>query len=442
MPMPVWALPSAPDMRQWQWTAPREATLFSHNGAAPGPATASATAAALPKSMPSQPPLGIHKWLVELADLVDPSGAVIELPETPRSATAAPFFAKIEAWAEQFAQVAEMDAEMEGQLLREFDSICREFQTLLRLAGLTVDEVHEAFDLLWGSLESSSLHEGEKARKDKETKLSVHQVDPASVLLSAVIDGVGACHLLQAADYGLDFWRSLFACVAQLPHHERTGSVANKVLLATPSAFLARMEDILPSHLCAIYVSNPSSTISTREVADALQHLDLNRDGGSDLVHATTELIVNHLHHMGDLRNVRARGISATSHSHSHATPCPSSALAASSTSWLLTLAHIPSVQQETLFQTLQTLSQPQLGLEGVKEFYTHNIADLCELLLAQWTSRGYVAHDLQNQFQRLMERAVAPKAKDNAEGNPALAVLALALYKSDHSRPDRKSVV
>ncbi|EPE03969.1 fungal specific transcription factor domain containing protein [Ophiostoma piceae UAMH 11346] len=436
-PLPVWALPSAPDLRQWQWTPPRDAALFTRNNT--DSATPTVTTAKGPISS-----FGVPKWLVELADFVDPSGAAVELPETARSATAAPFFAKLEAWSGKFSETRGVSGgSRDEQLLRDFDNICSEFQTLLRLAGLTVDEVHEAFDLLWGSLESSSIKETTRHSSEGHA-LALHQVGQASTLLSTVIDGVGACHLLQATDYGLDFWRSLFACVAQLPNsHEQAGFVASKVLLATPSTFLAQMADILPSHLCTIFVSSEGGVAQRqareKSIADALQNVDLNRDGGSSLVQATTEQLLRHFNYNhGHLRaGVQGRGFSAPSHG--HAAVSSGASFAASSTSWLFTLAHIPKVRQDCFFQTLSQLQKASADTStGACD--TFRINNLCELLLAQWTSRGYVTQKTVHKYQFFLKKVTAARNSSNERnehtGDPTLATLALALYQSDHSRP------
>ena len=219
----------------------------------------------------------------------------------------------------------------------------------------------------------------------------------------------------------------------------------------------------------------PYSTLTqaqVHEIAEALEHIDLGQHG--NLIDATTELLV-----ASSLSSWSSSGTDAGIPAKNHTTTSTSSTISG----WLLTLAHMPSVRQDCLFKTMSQLqsSASQARVETTQAVTTAKTAqaepretvlavtetdtktataasknvwhmgsahldhlDLCELLLTQWISRGYVKPQVRRSFEQTMaamasssSSSVPPQAaQDAAYNHPgALAALALAVFWPKHSR-------
>ncbi|CAK7223051.1 hypothetical protein SBRCBS47491_005070 [Sporothrix bragantina] len=439
---PAWALPNAPDLRQWQWSPPRDATEWAQNLSLLSRQADTAKTASGTSIFPA---FGMPKWLTELGSEVAERNEAVEIQQQQpaRVITAQQLYINLQAWREVATTLPE--AEFTAQL----DDICSEFQTQLRLAALTVDEARDVFGQIWTVL------------REKKNSLEAH----APLLFAAVLEGIRTCPLLQEQDFGPAFWRELFVCVSQLLpknavtslQNPLTATVALDTLLATPPLFLEDVVDLLPPHLCAIFANHAatthtnmssSTTLATsigdtpthalaKKIARALQHMDLKQH--NNFLNATTELLaVASL--STKISSVTAdTGISASNHASSIVAPA-----------WLLTLAHIPQVRQDCLYKTMSQLQQPSVaapptpetGIATITATTTTNNdnaawhmrrADLCELLLAQWISRGYVTQQAQQTFRRTM--AAISSQECHHDHSAALAALALAVFWPKHSR-------
>lgn len=321
---------------------------------------------------------------------------------------------------------------------------------------MTVDESHEAIGLVWKGL----------SEKGKDSQVAFEKY--VAKLHAAVLEGVRACRLLKASDYGAAFWRDLYVYVSQLLPNSSSSSpqvtvIALDTLLATPPQFLAGVTDLLPPHLCAVFANQNVATRTSaslkesagtaratatatattsshaltraqvQQIAEALEHIDLGQHGA--FINTTTELLATSSLSLNHKNNGGAAdaGISAESH--------PTTAVVSG---WLLTLAHMPSVRQDCLFKTMSQLLQSSASQAPVEttqaattvqttqtaqqQEHINNI-DLCELLLTQWISRGYVTQ----QVQRSFEQTMAALGESNHPG--ALAALMLAVFWPKHSR-------
>ncbi|KJR89438.1 uncharacterized protein SPSK_05937 [Sporothrix schenckii 1099-18] len=477
--LPAWGLPNAPDLREWTWSPPRRAQeLSEQNVVSSRQVQDNSSRGRLRESSTSVFPA----WLAGFGGeqpVPEAASPAESIEPMQRSMAAQLMFTKVQTWRESISTLSEKD------FSRRLDDICRDLQSHLALAAMTVDESREAVGLIWKGL---SDKEGEHALQTN-----------ASKLYSAVLEGIRACRLLNASDYGVTFWRDLYVYVSQLlpnsssRNNRRSRSpwvmtMALETLLATPSQFLTSVADLLPPHLCAVFVNQnlATSTLTetrnaaaesshtltrakAQEIADALEHIDLVQH--DKLIDATTNLLVAASLPSSNSGRPDPK-ISATNHT----ITTPSSTIPG----WLLTLAHMPSVRQDCLFKTMSQLqssaSQAQVETTQVAttaqttqttqdaqeeprklvlaatetETETATAAsnnawhmrsahlghvDLCELLLAQWISRGYVTQQVRRSFEQTMA-ALASQDVTAAYDHPcALAALALAVFWPKHSR-------
>ncbi|CAK7204450.1 hypothetical protein SEUCBS139899_007207 [Sporothrix eucalyptigena] len=444
---PGWALPNAPDLRQWQWSPPRDSAEWAQNLSLLS--QQADTAKTTSSSTSIFPSFGMPKWLTELGNEAAEMAEVIE-PQQQRTQTITTkaLHAKLQAWREAAGTLSEAD------FATQLDDVCGEFQTQIRLAALAVDKVRDVFGQVWAVL-----------RERDSDNMEAH----ALVLYAAVLEGIRTCPLLQAQDFGTELWRQLFVCVSELlPNSNSNGNrshltaaMALDTLLATPPLFLADVVDLLPPHLCTIFASHAMTTAHTNttmntastgtvgtathtlaeKVAQVLQHMDLKRHGS--FIDSTTELLIvasSPTALQTGSNGFTDTGISASNHAGTNLTNI--------SPVWLLTLAHMPQVRQDALYKTMSQLQQPlsatqQPALETTahadaatamnNDIAWHmRRADLCELLLAQWISRGYVTQQAQRTFRRTM---AAISAQNEKKCDLALAALALAVFWPKHSR-------
>ncbi|CAK7240292.1 MAG: hypothetical protein STHCBS139747_001730 [Sporothrix thermara] len=466
---PAWALPNAPDLRQWQWTPPRDASEWAQ-----GLSLLSRQAGTAAKSGTSLfPSFGMPKWLTDLgSDLAESTdAAAAEQQQKPaRAVMAQQLYTKLDAWRETAATLSETD------FATQLDDVCSEFQTQLRLAALTVDEARDVFRQIWAVL--------------RKTGSSMEANAP--LLFAAVLEGIRTCPLLQAQDLGPAFWRELFVCVAELlpgstkaeSQNSLTASVALDTLLATPPPFITSIADLLPPHLCAIFVGHAmakhtdtsmnTAAVATaaaakentyihtlaEKIARALEQVDLEQHGR--FLDATTQLLITSiaLHSpppsLTNSKDVTNAGISM-----------PNLTVDNIVSAWLLTLAQMPQVRQDFLYKTMSQLQQAAVAAPPLSETdaatttttaaaaaaaattaTNSNVAwhmhrtDLCELLLAQWMSRGYVTQQAQLSFRRTMAILSASAHecdhlghRDHRDHPAALGALALAVFWPKHSR-------
>ncbi|CAK7219189.1 hypothetical protein SCUCBS95973_003735 [Sporothrix curviconia] len=471
---PAWALPNTPDLRQWQWSPPRDASEWAQNTSllSRQADTAKSGNGGGGGGTSVFPLFGMPKWLTDLgSEVAEVDNDVIEpqpQQQQARVVTAQQLYTSLQTWREVAATLSETDFAV------QLDDICSEYQTQLRLAALTADEARDVFGQIWAVV------------REKGGDLESH----ASLLFAAVLEGIRTCPLLQAQDFGVEFWRELHVCVTQLlpknatvdAQSPLTAAVALDMLLATPPLFLADVADLLPSHLCAIFASHAlaAHTITSwdtaaraasttaiegtrthalaEKVAQALQHMDLKQH--SNFLETTTELIAV---------ASSSSSSSSTSTSSVFSLPANNSGIADTGISapnrvasmvasvWLLTLAHIPQVRQDKLYKTMSQLQQSSEAAPPTPETGAATIAattttdnnagwhmrrtELCELLLAQWISRGYVTQQAQQSFRRTMA-TISAQGCNNQSGQPvhrdhpaALAALALAVFWPKHSR-------
>ncbi|CAK7270628.1 hypothetical protein SEPCBS119000_004185 [Sporothrix epigloea] len=450
-PPPIWALSNAPDLRQWQWTPPRDAVQGLLRQADPA------------VSGKSLFPLEMPEWLTELGREVVKGAHAVEEPQHRKESVAAQqLYTKLEAWRRVVTN------QPETAFKAQLDNICDDFQTQLCLALLTVEDARSVFCQIW-----AVLHE---RRVNREAH--------APVLFAAALQGIRTCPLLEAQDFGAAFWRQLYVNVAQLwpwDHHAKsrsalaaTATMALDTLLATPPCYLADVADLLPLHLYIVLVSHaarahtdPSiGTIAAdeahmhalaKDVARALRHVDLETQGS--FIHATTQLLMDRLSSSPSLTHTDSLAAGVNS-STVFATDDFSSNVA---TTWLLVLAHMPQVRQDFLYKTMSQLQQTIKATQSVSNtgaIVTSTTTmrsssttchmrrvDLCELLLAQWISRGYVTVKAQKLFQRTLGAISAQDCQDRQDcrdgqdrrdcrDHPAaLAALALAVFWPKHSR-------
>ncbi|KAL1892737.1 hypothetical protein Sste5346_006820 [Sporothrix stenoceras] len=463
--LPAWGLPNTPDLREWTWSPPRSVQELAGQDQNEN--------VVLSRKVQDKSNLGRRRessasilpaWLTgfggepPVAEATSPADSI---EPKQRSIAAQLLFTKLQAWNESMPTLSERN------FSRQLDDICRELQSHIGLAAMTVDESHEAVGLVWKGL----------SEKGKESRLAFE--NNAFKLYAAVLEGIRSCRLLNASDYGTAFWRDLYVYVSQLlPNSSssisgsspRVTAMALDTLLATPPQFLAAVADLLPPQLCAVFANQNVATrtgtnaennaataashVLTRaqvqEIAEALEHIDLGQH--DNVIDATTELLV------------AASGISAKNHTTT--TVC----------GWLLTLAHMPSVRQDCLFkamsqlqssasqapvettqaattaqttQTTQTTqAEPVLAATDTELATAHtNHLELCELLLTQWISRGYVTQQVQRSFEQTMaaidsfpqpvldDVEKAHNKGDNGNHPGALAALALAVFWPKHSR-------
>ncbi|CAK7263718.1 hypothetical protein SEPCBS57363_000712 [Sporothrix epigloea] len=429
VPPPIWALPNSPDLRQWQWTPPRDTI----QGLRQADSTGSGTFI-FPFEMP--------RWLTDLgSNVVDSTAAVETQPQQKESIAAQQLYGKLEVWRTEAAKLSET------AFMSQLDDLCGEYQTQLRLAALTVEEAHNAFCQIWAVL------------LEKGDNLDAH----ASLLFAAMLQGIRECPLLQEQDFGAAFWRELYVCVAQLsPRNSNaktstaTAAMALNTLLATPPLFLSQFVDLLPLHLITIFTSHATSMTEmsanttaaaeaqthelAKKVAQALQHMHFESNGS--FLDRTTQLLLAPISYSPPL--ISDDGIPATNGLASMVGPA-----------WLLTLAHIPQVRQDYLFQTLSQLLQPiaasppsKTGSASTETTATQSSGttwhmrhvDMCELLLAQWISRGYVTLPVQKSFRSTMTTIFAQECDlsghhGHRDHPAALAALALSVFWPKHSR-------
>lgn len=476
--LPAWGLPNAPDLREWTWSPPRSAPeLAEHNSVLSRQAQENNSRRHRRESSTSVLP----SWLTgfggepPVAEATSPTESI---EQKQRSIAAQLLFTKLQAWRESIPTLSEKD------FYRQLDDICRELQSHLGLAAMTVNESRETVGLVWNGI------------CEKEGKDTLQT--SASKLYAAVLEGIRACRLLKASDYGAAFWRDLFVYVSQLlPNGSSSSSssslrvttMALDTLLATPPQFLAGVADLLPPHLCVVFAGqNVATRTSTRTrkdaavashvltwaqvqgIAEALEHIDLGQHG--NFIDATTDLLVASSLSLDGYGSADA-GIPAKDYNTTTTTTSSPSIIPG----WLLTLAHMPSVRQDCLFKTMSQLqssaSQARIGTTqadttaqtkprepvlAVTETETETTTaassnarhtssahldhlGLCELLLAQWISRGYVTQQVRRSFEQTMaamtSSSVPPQAAQDAAYNhpSALAALALAVFWPKHSR-------
>lgn len=429
VPPPVWALPNAPDLRQWQWTPPRNTT----QGLRQADSTRSGTSI-FPFEMP--------RWLTDLgSDVVESTAAVETQPQRKQSIAAQQLYKNLEDWQTVAVKLPET------AFMSQLHNVCLELQTQLRLAALTVDEAHNVFCQIWSVL------------LEKGDNLEAH----VSLLFAAILEGIRECPLLQEQDFGAAFWRELYVCVAQLSPRisnaktsTATAAMALNTLLATPPLFLSELVDLLPLHLFTIFTSHATSTHTeisadttatveaqthelAKKVAQALLHMHFDKHGS--FLDRTTQLLLPLFSRSPNL--IADDGIPATNGSASIVGPA-----------WLLTLAHMPQVRQDYLFKTIQLLeptaaSPPtKTGSASTETTATKSSGttwhmrhvDMCELLLAQWISRGYVTLQAQKSFRSTMTTIFAQDCvlsghHDHRDHPAALAALALSVFWPKHSR-------
>ncbi|KIH87626.1 hypothetical protein SPBR_04671 [Sporothrix brasiliensis 5110] len=477
--LPAWGLPNAPDLREWTWSPPRRAEeLSEQNVVSSRQVQDNSSRGRRRESSTSVFPAWLAGFGGEqpVSEAASPAESIEPMQ---RSMAAQLMFTKVHTWRESIPTLSDQD------FSRQLDDICRDFRSHLALAAMTVDESREAVGLIWKGL---SDKEGEHALQTN-----------ASKLYSAVLEGIRACRLLTASDYGVTFWRDLYVYVSQLlPNSSSTDSRRNRsprvmtmaleTLLATPPQFLTSVADLLPPHLCAVFVdqnlatstltetrnaAEESSHILTRaktqEIADALEHIDVGQHG--KFIDATTNLLV-----AASLPSSNSGPPDAKISMTNHTITTSSSTISG----WLLTLAHMPSVRQDCLFKTMSQLQssasqaqaettqvattaqttqttqdaqeEPRIPILAATETETQiataasnnawhmrsahlGHVDLCELLLAQWISRGYVTQQVRRSFEQTMA-ALALQDVNAAYSHPcALAALALAVFWPKHSR-------
>ncbi|OAA61237.1 fungal specific transcription factor domain containing protein [Niveomyces insectorum RCEF 264] len=465
LPPPVWALPNAADLRQWQWSPPRDARdardapaatatkrtdtqrLGEERSDRAGPTVSSSSSSSWLATAARMPSLGLPRWLAELggadedaapqpplaAARTDEADASAEPSTTrPRNPSADLLFAKLQAWRDALDAGGgdPTTALSPDDGAYRVDGLCSEFQTQLSLAALTADEACEVLGRLWDGLRG-------------RTRLFEQH---AAAVVSAALDGVAACRLLHARDLGAGFWRRLLVCAAALPENNDNNNgaaarLAFATLVATPAECVNAVADVLPLVVSKALChndehSNDRGSVEgvSQQVARALQSLDLEPPHNSHFVSAATEFVIRRV---DDQQGAAISSSVAVTNAHR---------------AWLFTLAHMPQVRQESLYKTMARLQSqeqekavPALVAGGVSiDDGTRRHMDgrvLCQLLLAQWRSRGYVTAQVQRTFDRLLRTGDAARHPGHGRGDgavtahTALAALALAVFRSKPSR-------
>ena len=398
-PMPQWGLYMAPDLTQWQWkpptqrpSTPREPTARSGRG----------WSLMLPR-----PPWLNHYDVDEIEGPAEGSDRA-RAPST--TLVTAPFFAEL-------AALSSLSADPPNAVALRLGAVAGQLQQLLALGAFSGEEIGSAVDSL-----STTMREGLAASYAKLAEEYSFQ------LWTAVLIGVTSCKILPRDHYGERFWSGLLSRMAELPVSDRLGQLFEKFMEAVPEQFVKGMRRGLAS-LVNRLLDDEYHTFSSQDLASddpawatttemegqGLAEDDVRRISASERVQSLARAL-NQLHPIAQHRFRKELSKTLLGRTTSNAR-----AQRRRVRNWLSVLARMAHVEQRYLFGILEGYGALCHGQHLPR-------TELCDLLIAQWGSRGYTDASATREAFRVICR-----------GDEETALAALALCVSRHQEPGKR---
>ncbi len=433
--LPPWALPNPPDLTQWQWKPPEHPDSRSRKDR-----EALAT---------------LQSWLSRLGGRHEEKATKNEADQISEDKTEAapgqgqivqPFLAELDALRVSF-ESAPLD-----RLVPHFREVCLLFQQQLALATLSLEQVSSVIDTLLDGLDLRFPRSAQGVNEEHYLRL-----------FSSVVTGITSCRVLRSEDLGASFWSSLLLRISHLSPGNEFCLLLERIMSAIPPKFASQMSEAVLSVLNGALSREATGT--WRDVGGIIgEAVGLSRKL-SQVLSSAEALVQEGLHSRAESAIDTARAL----HRQCTQLMSMSDSLAAGSDQsgtmarafhmlnpekhaelldgvtdrllnesiaspeqhsravhyWLSLLAHMPHINQDYLFQTLQRWAESRNGLDI-------SDTELCELLICQWRSRGYRATGTSFYFQQI--KASQGEACDDKF---SFAMLALALRQSN-PRPAR----
>jgi hypothetical protein len=420
--LPPWALGRLPDLTRWSWEPPTELAVREKR-----------------KSLPKRWTVGdaLDKLIVALehGSAVEPEAPLNQQMENTQADT---FIQEMDDITQSMRLLSQEDLE------RKIESVATSLRTWLLLGTISADQLNLALRDL-----SSAFQQ----------RPSDHSLIDGLLLkiYASVVDGITASRVQGVADFCADFWNGLLIRLSQLSPTHGTIGLFRRIMNALPAHYISDTEEGVQLNLETIFDSSNFEAIwrsasddskeeealshlsrgildTSKQVSDHLMKVDRHNaaatapnailssrhlENTGNILTQVNEATRNQVQAVASLQKpsfsvVDTNALASCLHrlssenqhnllhcitvlvSERHNLSFDSSK--ALRLYWLEVLAKMPLVKQDALFGAMAET------FAGLPEVATNH--EFCQLLIYQWTSRGYSANPgkLQLEFDQLCD--------------------------------------
>lgn len=335
-----WAFPVSIDLSKWRWEPPWPASTSTSKPERNSLRADSTLAASSTSPLPNWFGWGnkvAHEGPQEQTSVLDDSGRIFSAHQ--------PLFSEdVETYC---SSVPTLSAE---SLISNTESICRKLQSYIYLGQIQPRNISSMATMIWSALDS---------RPDL-LPVASRLYQP---LYSAIITATVTSRVLTSASFSVVFWNKLLLQMSKLPASNELCHLFAMIMEAIPASYLGGLNNGVLSMLdgfFTLWLSKPDGAYDSQVEALSAALRALDPQENAPLLDEADKLALERT----------------------------AQSLVSSDTlryNWLCVLARMPLVNQDILFASSARFSNSAPGRTALKP------TELCELLLCQWMSRGYL---------------------------------------------------